>query len=69
MKKLQLSLLAGMDKKNILQNLCYTPPVYGRINKKLKLGLSNDAIEGLMLEVIKGCDTIEKIGKKLVYHQ
>ncbi len=43
-----------MDKyKNEISNkLCYTELVYERINKKLKLNLSKDKIEELILEII-----------------
>ncbi len=50
-------------KNEILSHICYTDLVYGRINKKLKVNLSNEEIESLMIKVITHCDSIEKIGK------
>lgn len=47
----------------IISHLCYTDLVYGRINKKLKLNLSNEDIKKLIVNRIDSCDTIEKIGK------
>ncbi len=41
------------DKEKILENLCYTELVYGRINKKLNLNLSNNAIEEFILKILK----------------
>ena len=41
------------DKEKILENLCYTELVYGRINKKLKLDLSNNAIEEFIMKILK----------------
>jgi hypothetical protein len=43
-------------KKIILEHLCYTALVYGRINKKLGLAFSDEEIEALVLEVINGTD-------------
>jgi hypothetical protein len=39
-------------KKEILNKLCYTELVYGRINKKLKMDLSKEEIEELITVVI-----------------
>ncbi|MCV5952197.1 DUF3781 domain-containing protein [Lactococcus petauri] len=51
-------------KDKILENLCYTPLVYARINKKLKLNLSNIEIEHLIYETISDYHSeIEKVGK------
>lgn len=52
-------------KSEILDRLCYTDLVYGRINKKLKINISNDVIEELMRRVIANTDEqdIQKIGK------
>lgn len=48
----------------ILNNICYTDLVYGRINKKLGTSLSNNDIENLVIDVIAGTkNNIEKIGK------
>ena len=54
-------------KKDILANICYTELVYGRINKKLKLELSNDKIEELIFEIINETDEAEfqKTGKNI----
>ena len=54
-------------KEVILNKICYTDLVYGRINKKLNLSLSNDAIEELILEIIKETVASEfnKIGKNI----
>ena len=54
-------------KKDILANICYTELVYGRINKKLQLSLSNDKIEELVLAIIKQTDEVDfkKIGKNI----
>lgn len=42
------------DSKNkIINSICYTDLVYGRINKKLKLNLSNPDIETLVITVLK----------------
>lgn len=43
-------------KKEILDKLCYTELVYGRINKKLNIDLSNDKIEELITTVILETD-------------
>lgn len=42
----------GVTKTEILQKLCYTRLVYGRINKKLRCQLTNDKIEALIFRVI-----------------
>ena len=39
-------------KKTILDKLCYTELVYGRINKKLKIDLSKDKIEELITTAV-----------------
>lgn len=54
-------------KKEILDKLCYTELVYGRINKKLKLDLSKDKIEKLITTIIFETDEIDfvKIGKNI----
>lgn len=39
-------------KSEILQKLCYTELVYGRINKKLKTQLSNPDIEKMIREAL-----------------
>lgn len=54
-------------KKEILDKLCYTELVYGRINKKLKIDLSKDKIEKLITTVIFETDEtdFEKTGKNI----
>lgn len=54
-------------KKVIAEKICYTDLVYGRINKKLNLALSNDEIEKLILKIIKETDesAFKKIGKNI----
>lgn len=54
-------------KKVILDKLCYTVLVYGRINKKLKINLSKDKIEELITTVILETDENEfiKTGKNI----
>lgn len=43
-------------KEIILDNICFTDLVYGRINKKLNLALSKNKIEELIFEIIKETD-------------
>lgn len=54
-------------KEEILQNIGYTELVYGRINKKLHLNLSNEQIEDLIREIITetNATNFEKIGKNI----
>ncbi|MBF8456887.1 DUF3781 domain-containing protein [Kaistella sp. G5-32] len=54
-------------KKEILNHICYTALVYGRINKKLNLQLSNWEIEKMLLEIIQNTKEInfEKRGKNI----
>lgn len=40
-------------KEEILKKICYTDLVYGRINKKLNLELSNDKVEEMILTIIR----------------
>ena len=40
-------------KEAVLSKICYSDLVYGRINKKLNLASSNEAIQELILEIIK----------------
>lgn len=47
----------------VMENLCYTELVYGRINKKLKTKLSKVKIEELMIKVVKETDEIAFIKK------
>ena len=54
-------------KNVILDKLCYTELVYGRINKKLKIDLSKDKIEELITKVILETDENDfiKTGKNI----
>jgi FKBP-type peptidyl-prolyl cis-trans isomerase (trigger factor) len=54
-------------KKQILDNICYTKLVYGRIKKKLNWELSDDKIEEVILKIIKDTDEakFQKIGKNI----
>lgn len=46
-------------KKAILENICYTELVYGRINKKLGLSLSKEDIEEFVCAVISETDNLD----------
>lgn len=54
-----------VDKSKILDNICYTELVYGRINKKLKTASSKSEIETKIYKILS--ETVEsnfvKIGK------
>ena len=50
-------------KKDILNKICYTELVYGRINKKLNLELSKDKIETLISEILLETNESEFIKK------
>ncbi len=54
-------------KQEILSKICYTELVYGRINKKLKLNLSNSELEKMLLEIIRETDEtdFQKRGKNI----
>ena len=54
-------------KKIILDNICYTKLVYGRINKKLGWELSENKIEEAISEIIKDTEesAFQKIGKNI----
>ena len=54
-------------KTEILEKVCYTKLVYGRINKKLKLNLSEGKIEELVLKIIQETpeDDFLKKGKNI----
>ena len=61
-----------ISKKEILENICYTELVYGRINKKLDTKLSKKIIENLMLKILKETklNNFTKIGKNFyVYNK
>lgn len=54
-------------KKQIIKNIGFTDLVYGRINKKLNLALTNEMIEKLIISVIsesKEAD-FQRIGKNI----
>jgi hypothetical protein len=55
----------NIDKPNILNNICYTALVYGRINKKLKTNYSNSEIESFIMKILDQTqiDDFQKIGK------
>ena len=42
-----------INKKEILENICYTELVYGRINKKLNIQLSKKQIEEFVYKILK----------------
>jgi hypothetical protein len=54
-------------KKIVLDNICYTKLVYGRINKKLEWKLSEDRIEEAISEIIRDTEesAFQKIGKNI----
>ena len=51
--------------KTILQNICYTELVYGRINKKLGINFSKAQIEAMIITAIDpaGSNCLLKKGK------
>jgi len=54
-----------INKKQILENICYTKLVYGRINKKLNTQFSEKQIEEFFFKILKETDEkfFSKIGK------
>lgn len=54
-------------KKHILDKICYTELVYGRINKKLNINFLKSEIEKLLFLIIKETDDEEfkKTGKNI----
>ncbi|WP_157482367.1 DUF3781 domain-containing protein [Geofilum rubicundum] len=56
-----------INKWEILDKICYTDLVYGRINKKLKSQLSMAQIEELLFQVIQktSADDFQRIGKNI----
>lgn len=54
-------------KTEILDKICYTDLVYGRINKKLKIQLPKDEIEKMIYEIIEETDKtkFQKTGKNI----
>ena len=57
----------GNYKKEILDKICYSELVYGRINKKLRIDLSKDKIEKMISTIISETDEAEfqKTGKNI----
>lgn len=55
----------SINKSEIIENICYTELVYGRINKKLKTNLSVSEIEKLLLHILEATPLsfFTKIGK------
>ena len=55
------------NKNEILDKICYTELVYGRINKKLSLELSKDKIEEMITSIISETDEsdFQKTGKNI----
>ncbi|MGQ2375645.1 DUF3781 domain-containing protein [Companilactobacillus zhachilii] len=50
--------------KVFLNNVCYTPLVFNRVNKKLQVNLSNEEIKTLVNQIIQDkATTIVKDGK------
>jgi hypothetical protein len=56
-----------IGKIEILNNICYTELVYGRINKKLNKQLSKRQIEEMLLNIIKETSEayFQQIGKNI----
>lgn len=56
-----------INKTEILENICYTELVYGRINKKLSSNFSKLEIESLLHKIIAETETknFQKIGKNI----
>ncbi len=52
-----------INKREILNNICYTELVYERINKKLNIEFSKKQIEEYILKVVK--ETEEKFFKEV----
>lgn len=54
-------------KKEILDKICYTDLVYGRINKKLNIQLSKNEIERMIYRIIEETDKakFQKKGKNI----
>jgi len=55
----------NIDKSKILNNICYTELVYGRINKKLKTTYLKSEIEKIIYKLLAETDedNFMKIGK------
>lgn len=56
-----------INKAEILNGICYTELVYGRINKKLRDNLSRLEIERMIFDVVKGTEEtfFQRIGKNI----
>lgn len=56
-----------INKTEILENICYTELVYGRINKKLSSNFSKSEIENLLQNIINETEieNFQKIGKNI----
>ena len=54
-----------MNINKLLENICYTKLVYGRINKKLNINFSKKEIEEFIFKILKNTKDkfISKIGK------
>lgn len=52
-----------INKNQLLEHICYTELVYGRINKKLNTQFSKKQIEEFVLKILK--DTDEKLFSKI----
>ncbi len=54
-----------ITKKEIINNICYTELVYGRINKKLGIEFSREQIENLILKYLEeaNLENFRKTGK------
>lgn len=54
-------------KNEILNKICYTELVYGRINKKLNMRLSKTKIEEMIFEIIRETEEnkFKKTGKNI----
>lgn len=53
-----------MEKNIILENVCYTDLVFGRVNKKLNTNMSQKEIKFLVLDILNDTRSqFEKIGK------
>lgn len=57
----------NINKTEIINKICYTELVYGRINKKLKLQLSKSEIEKYLFDIIRETQEkfFQKIGKNI----
>ena len=55
----------SINKKEILENICYTELVYDRINKKLNVMFSKKQIEEFIFNIVEGTEIklFSKIGK------